>query len=159
MRPNNLSFIPASEHLVRQMMPWFHNDAEIRQWSGPNFRYPYDATSFIADLQLTTLASYCLMDGEQLVAFGQFYERLGRLHLARLVVAPNFRQLGMSKHLITSLIEEGRQQLSTRQVSLFVLTQNVPALKCYQALGFKPKDYPNGMPIPDCLYLVLNLSD
>lgn len=71
-------------------MSWFSTEEELSIWSGPGFRYPFDLSSFKEDLKLDSLKSFSFVSHERkLLAFGQYYPRLGKCHLGRLVVNPN----------------------------------------------------------------------
>jgi ribosomal protein S18 acetylase RimI-like enzyme len=91
---------PLESHLL-EMMTWFSNEAELNNWSGPNFRYPYDLSSFTEDLKLNELNSFSLVsDDGEFLAFGQYYQRLGKCHLGRLIVSPNCR----GKEIVLELV-------------------------------------------------------
>jgi ribosomal protein S18 acetylase RimI-like enzyme len=145
---------PTDENIT-QLMTWFSNEAELLLWSGPNFRFPFNVVSFKQDLKLETLASFALMsNGSDLIAFGQYYLRLGRCHLGRLVVNPNFRGKGIAAQLIHQLSEQGKVELNTESCSLFVLDNNINALKAYEKIGYKITHYPDEMPLKNCLYMI-----
>lgn len=73
-----------------ELMSWFSTEEELSIWSGPGFRYPFDLSSFKEDLKLDSLKSFSFVSHERkLLAFGQYYPRLGKCHLGRLVVNPN----------------------------------------------------------------------
>lgn len=141
-------------HLI-EMMTWFKNKADLIQWAGPNFRYPYTAESFTIDLNLKNLSSWCMVsDANDLLAFGQFYQRLGKCHLGRLVVHPRSRGRGLGGVLVEKLRRKGRHKLSLKDSSLFVLEHNISARKLYLASGFVEMDYPETIPMDNCLYMV-----
>ena len=149
-----LSALTAAQLLT--MTSWFKSEAELRQWAGPNFKFPYTDETFIKDLNLEKLPGFGLFDEDNnLVGFGQYYQRLDRCHLARLVINPDCRGLGYSQPLINQLIDIARKDLGFSDASLFVLAGNVPAIKCYQKLGFKFTEYPGINPLPNCLYMIL----
>lgn len=143
---------PAPAHL-KEMMGWFPSEPELRVWAGPGFRYPFDAQSFEADLEMNRLASHCLVEGDALLAFGQYYNRLDRCHLGRLVVSPAQRGKGIVGALIGQLSELGRRRLGTQGYSLFVLGDNLGARAAYERLGFAAAEYPGEMPLENCLYM------
>ncbi len=133
---------------------WCNSKKEIEQWAGPNFRFPHSSQTFIEDIKLDVLPSYVLInENEQIVAFGQFYERLRHCHLGRLIVNPIFRKQGAAKVLIEELSILGKETLNLRYLSLFVLSDNKHALTLYKNLGFVEKDYPEEIPLENCLYL------
>jgi ribosomal protein S18 acetylase RimI-like enzyme len=136
-------------------MSWFSDKDELTMWSGPNFRYPFNLSTFKSDLNLNTLKSFSLLSSTgQLLAFGQYYLRLGKCHLARLVVNPDRRGQGVASHLISQLSMLGKSELGTASCSLFVLEQNKSAIKVYMKLGFSVSDYPEILSLKHCIYMV-----
>jgi len=145
---------PQENHLI-ELMSWFNNAQELENWSGPNFRYPYNLSSFIDDLKLSTLNSFVLVSKQsEFLAFGQYYQRLGRCHLGRLIVNPKCRGKGLALELMRHLCELGLNDLELNECSLFVLTHNKSAIKAYEKFGFSFTDYPEEMPLANCLYMV-----
>ena len=145
---------PSDENFI-QLMSWFSSEDELSIWSGPNFRYPFDLISFKSDLNLNTLKSFSLISSEgALLAFGQYYLRLGKCHLGRLVVNPSLRGQGIASHLISQLSVLGKSDLSTESCSLFVLGHNESAIQAYTKFGFSMADYPEKMPLENCFYMV-----
>lgn len=145
---------PEQNHLV-QMLSWFENETLLREWAGPDFRFPFNLSSFTDDLQLDTLNSYILISTEgEFLGFGQFYQRLRKCHLARLVVNPQFRGKGYAAELITLLYDAGNKKLKLNEYSLFVLEHNKSAIKSYTRCGFAITHYSSEMPIANCLYMV-----
>ncbi len=138
---------------IQELMSWFTNESETTSWGGPHFNYPFDIESFQADLKLNELPSYGLLleDKSTLLAFGQFYRRLGRCHLARLVVNPEYRGQGDAKQFITQLLEKGLVELDTSEASLYVYESNVNAIKLYKKLGFETTELQDNDSIKDCL--------
>lgn len=150
---------PLENHLLT-LMTWFTSEQALTSWSGPNFRYPYDYASFVDDLKLGTLNSFVLTaenstsTSNELLAFGQFYKRLGRCHLGRLVVNPTHRGQGIAAKLIQQLCLIGTEQLGVTECSLFVLANNAHAIKAYEKFGFSFAEYPEEIPLENCLYMV-----
>ncbi|GHG75072.1 hypothetical protein GCM10010919_29040 [Alishewanella longhuensis] len=152
---NKMRLIKPCKTHIEDLMKWFSCEQELRDWTGPNFRYPYDFVSFSADLNLDLLKAFSLVDDKSnLLAFGQYYLRLNRCHLARLVVSPNFRGKGIAKELIMRLSELGTTELKVNACSLFVLKHNKSAIKAYEKFGFSESDYPDRLPIENCIYMI-----
>lgn len=140
---------------LQEMMNWFVDQQQITNWAGPNFRYPFDQTSFIEDCKVDTINSHVLLSkDEQLVAFGQFYLRLDKCHLGRLVVNPDFRGQGIVDSLIEQLCKLGKKELNVKGCSLFVLANNLPAVTAYKKIGFKQSEYPKKLSLENCLYFI-----
>ena len=145
---------PLESHLI-EMMGWFANAQELENWSGPNFRYPFNLTSFTDDLKLKTLHSFVLESNEaEFLAFGQYYQRLGKCHLGRLLVNPRYRGKGIALELKRQICKLGLKKLAVEECSLFVLTHNQSAIKAYQKFGFTFVNYPEDMPLDNCLYMI-----
>lgn len=140
------------EHLV-ELMQWFDSEDKLKQWSGPDFRYPFDLQSFKQDLSLATHPSFVLIDENVVYAFGQFYLRNNRCHLCRLAVNPDFRGQGVVKKLIIELMVIGKKQLNVGECSLFVLQDNTSAITAYQRYGFKFAKYNGEIEADNCLYM------
>ncbi|WP_346838449.1 GNAT family N-acetyltransferase [Microbulbifer sp. SAOS-129_SWC] len=132
-----------TEAQLPELMSWIGSRVQGQQWGGPTFRYPFDAETFAEDTRWRELPSFALQGaGGQLLAFGQYYERLQRCHLGRLIVAPEQRGRGWGSALITQLVARGCAELGVSECSLFVLKDNAPARALYRRLGFEYADYP-----------------
>ena len=140
---------------IDELMTWFHDADSVNVWGGPRFRYPFTAQSFREDCHWPEMASCSLQDpAREFRAFGQFYDRNGRINLARLIVHPRYRRQGIGRRLLTSLMQVGRLRLPLDEYSLFVYRDNVPALHCYRLHGFEITDYPADQILADqCYYL------
>ncbi len=156
MSSQTTKLVKFSHDYLATLRSWFTDQAMLDKWAGPNFRFPHSAQSFTEDIKCQTLASYCLInEHNELLAFGQYYPRLGHCHLGRLVVNPKYRRKGLASILIKALAANGMAELQLSSLSLFVLTDNISALNAYQKLGFIKQDYPEPMPLANCVYMVL----
>ncbi|WP_078084665.1 GNAT family N-acetyltransferase [Microbulbifer mangrovi] len=148
--------VPFKAEFLPELISWIDSEAACHQWGGPWFQYPFDARSFSRDCRWRELPTFVVEDNRgQLLAFGQYYNRLDCCHLGRLIVSPGFRGAGIGTLLITQLIAHGCEALQSDRCSLFVLKDNHRALALYEKLGFCKRDYPEpeqGMEI--CHYLV-----
>ena len=45
---------PLECHVI-EMMDWFANEDELKQWAGPGFRHPFDLSSFTEDLKIKVI--------------------------------------------------------------------------------------------------------
>lgn len=145
---------PNAVHL-KEMITWFGSEAELREWAGPDFRYPYTLDSFSKALKLETLNSFCITDqSDTLLSFGQCYERVGRWHLGRLAVSPMHRGQGLVQELIQHLTEFGERRHGISNNSLFVMHQNTGAIRAYEKCGFVFAEYPEKMPMQGTHYMI-----
>lgn len=154
LNDKHLQLVQANKENIFQLMTWFPNEHSTLSWSGTHFRYPFSKQSFVEDIKLNELASYLLIDDNgQLYAFGQFYQRLNRCHLGRLVVAPAMRGQGLIKVLLSQLSQKGASVLQLNELSLFVFKDNVAAINAYLKFGFQISEYPEEIGLPQCLYM------
>lgn len=135
----------ATEADVSHLMSWFPTARSVEIWGGPKFRCPFTAETFQKDMHWRQMDSYCLVDpAGDMLAFGQIYERHGRINLARLVVSPDRRRQGIGKQLVALLMEKGRESFPLQEYSLYVYTDNYPAKACYAGMGFQEREFPVG---------------
>lgn len=142
------TYAPFDPARLPELMRWFPNAASCHVWGGPHFRWPFDEATFGADACIGSLPSRMLVadDDRSMIAFGQYYRRVGRCHLGRLAVRPEVRGRGAGTRLIHALCAEGGRALDVAEFSLFVLVRNVPAERLYRRLGFEEARYPEAFP-------------
>ncbi len=156
LQPRSLHLRRFGEPLLPELMSWFPDRTSCQTWGGPGFRHPFTAATFPEDARLDSLPSWVLVtpDGA-LAAFGQYYRRLGRCHLARLAVAPALRGRGIGGTLVRELCRLGAAELGVDTYSLFVLPGNERAERLYRRLGFLPMPYPEpATEFDGCTYMV-----
>lgn len=153
---SELHIVPATRDDAREVMTWFTDAESVMLWGSPFTRFPLREETFFIDTDWERIASRVARDDAgHLVAFGQFYPKLGRCHLARLVVNPAFRRRGFGLRFIETLMRHGGEALDTNEFSLYVITSNKPAWHCYKALGFSMQPYPHNDPhLDNCVFMV-----
>lgn len=145
----------ATDRDLGELMSWFHDAAEVDIWGGPRFRFPFTKASFRKDCHWGRMPGFRLNSpAGEFSAFGQMYQRYGRINLARLVVNPGMRGQGVGRRLVGLLMEMGPQLFPADEFSLFAYRHNAAALGCYRSMGFVIRDYPEGARMADqCYYL------
>ena len=145
----------ATEADIISLMLWFPSERSVDLWGGPRFRYPFTPETFQEDVCWRDMDTYCLVDSsEAMLAFGQIYERHGRINLVRLVVSPDRRGCGIGKQLVRLLMEQGRKSIPRQEYSLYVYKDNHAAMACYAGLGFEENEYPEDDEMADtCIYM------
>lgn len=140
---------------IDELMTWFGDESSTAIWGGPKFRYPFTKETFHADCLWNNMATYVVRGtGRSIVAFGQLYERYGRINLARLAVNPECRGEGLGRVLMTLLIDKGRETFDLGEYSLFVRTDNEIAFRLYSSMGFSRSEYPRDAPMQDICYFM-----
>jgi len=147
------------EH-VREIIGWFPDEESVTRWGSPHTRYPLSEETLFEDIYWDRINSrVALKEDGRLLGFGQFYAKLGRCHLARLVINPDFRGRGLGEEFVAALMKHGSACLETSEFSLYVMTANRPAYNCYRSLGFSLAVYPNGDPkLENCVFMTADLS-
>ena len=126
----------ATNEDLETVISWIHDAAACRIWAGPVVQYPMTIRTLKADIEYKKDNTYCHDAEGHLLAFGQLIRKSGsRLHMARVVIAPDKRSNGHGKRWVHSLMDLAWQK-GCRRISLNVYRQNTPALKLYTALGF-----------------------
>ena len=153
-----MKLVSTTKSHFRELMHWFPDRRSCAVWASPAFPYPFTETTFLEHVR-PDLPSFSLLgDDRELLGFGQYYLRVGRCHLARLVISPAHRGQGLGAYLVRGLCQHGCRRLRVGECSLFVLPDNSPALKLYRRLGFVEATYPGETP-PDSVYMVAALQD
>ena len=149
------AIVEASDRDLDELMSWFPDAAAVDIWGGPRFRFPFTEATFRKDCHWGRMPGFRLNSpAGEFAAFGQMYQRYGRINFARLVVNPGMRGQGVGKRLVELLIETGPQLFQADEFSLFAYRHNAAALGCYQSMGFVVRDYPEGARMADqCYYL------
>jgi ribosomal protein S18 acetylase RimI-like enzyme len=147
--------VEASDRDLDELMSWFHDAAQVDVWGGPRFRFPFTRATFRKDCRWGRMPGFRLNSpAGEFSAFGQMYQRYGRINFARLVVKPGLRGQGVGRKLVGKMIEEGPKLFPADEFSLFAYRHNTAALACYRSMGFVVRDYPQGARMADqCYYL------
>jgi ribosomal protein S18 acetylase RimI-like enzyme len=138
-----VKLIGAKIDQLAEIMTWFPDRRSCLIWGGSQFRFPFTKATFSEDVRLDVLASYALVGStDELLGFGQYYLRADRCHLGRLAIAPGHRGQGIGSWLVGGLVQLGSKVLCVDECSLFVLADNLPAIRLYEKLGFVYASYP-----------------
>jgi ribosomal protein S18 acetylase RimI-like enzyme len=143
---------------AREIMRWFPDKESVVRWGSPYMSYPLKDDTFFGDIYWDRITS-CVARTEDghLLAFGQYYRKLGRCHLARLVINPEFRGQGLGEKFVGALMKQGGRMLGTDEFSLYVMTANRPAYNCYKNLGFDLAQPPeDDVRLEDVVFMVSN---
>lgn len=128
---------------IETLKKWFPDKESSYFWCGPGLRFPFTHDSFLEDIHWQKMPTYSLLDeAGRFVGFGQYYEKAGRCHLARLAISTEHRGRGHGYWFIPRLMSIGMKEPGANECSLFVVNYNENAVRCYTTLGFKKEIYP-----------------
>lgn len=82
---------------------------------------------------------------------------INRIHIMSIGILPDYRKMGFGSLLINKLKNYAKENYSYKvKLSLFVLTNNIPAIKLYEKNGFEKKykddEYYETLPIKSAFY-------
>ena len=153
-----MSFRGGTSADLEAVVSWVRTRRECELWAGSRFEFPLDFGALPARLGMDTAESLCVLDGQELVAFGQLFSKSPeRVHLTRVIVRPSARRRGFGRALVCELLRraEGRYALA----SLNVNRSNAAAIALYENLGFRHADRPvDDPPSPGSRYMELSLD-
>ena len=123
---------------LEKITSWVTNQAETDIWSGGSVRFPIEINQVISAIGWDAAYNYSIDKSGAIVAYGQLLEKPNqRLHLARIIVSPEHRGLGLGRLLITGLVTNALSK-QPRTVSLNVHPTNKKAIHLYSEFGFVP---------------------
>lgn len=128
---------PASK--APALLSWIDSERTRRLWSGNTFEKIPSPGEFMNHLSRTNLHPYAGLDEEdELVAYGELVDDKGKAGiLCRVIVNPDKRRQGFGKAFCRELLQIGFRKLGYRHVTLNAFHFNLPALRCYESLGFR----------------------
>jgi GrpB-like predicted nucleotidyltransferase (UPF0157 family)/ribosomal protein S18 acetylase RimI-like enzyme len=153
-----MSFRPSTSADLDAVVSWVRNRRECELWAGSRFEFPLDLGALPAQLRMDTAESVCVLDGQELVAFGQLFPKSPeRVHLTRVIVKPSARREGFGRALVRELLRRAESRYA--RVSLNVNRGNPAAIALYESLGFRRADRPvDDPPSPGSWYMELSLD-
>ena len=130
-----------------RLVAWIPDEAQLLQWAGPIFRWPLDGAQLdayvapTAEPNPTRLIWRAITDpGGEVVGHVELNE-IDRRHLSttlsRVLVSPGKRHRGIGRGMIAAALEVAFGALGLHRVELRVFDFNEPAIRCYDALGFR----------------------
>ncbi|MDX1571516.1 MAG: GNAT family N-acetyltransferase [Xanthomonadales bacterium] len=141
-------------HLA-ELMGWFPDARSALNWGGPGLTFPFEPKRFMEEIHFERMDGFVWVERRRLAGFAQTYLKYERCHLARIALAPDRRGQGHGRPFIRMVAEAGCAAYGAAECSLYVLDDNLPALRCYRSLGFAPAYDPKPpTEVPNCLFLV-----
>ena len=144
----------ANEQDLVRLCGWFLTESEARTWGGPSIHFPLSLNQLKIDIDWDVSRSYVLVDkGDNLLGFAQTFNKFGYTHFGGIVVSPEMRGRKFGYKLMAALLNS--TGTNKEGFSLFVYSDNVPAISLYKSIGFEAQSYPEGQPeIRDCVFMV-----
>lgn len=130
---------PPCESDYDTLTSWIPDARSCLLWAGPQLIFPFSAVALPA-LLVEGIDTTChvMCDAHRhLLGFGQIvYRQECSAHLARIIIAPPFRNQGLAARLGTLLMAQAHRERTITHFTLNVFRDNLPAIKTYRNLGF-----------------------
>jgi len=129
---------PATVEDLRTVLTWINSPEQLKFWGGERLTWPPRAKLTWQQIEANTHKTFALIDDKGEVAgFAQTLIREeNAVHLGRIILSPALRGQGVGRVLMEKLIEKGKELYHPKYFSLYVYSDNVPAVKLYRSMGF-----------------------
>lgn len=138
---------PAAERDYAAIVRWDQNRKEpyLRQWSGPDvYRYPLTEGQIARQAGRDGVHLYMACDGETPIGTGEISgvsEAEGTGNICRLLFAEEARNKGFGEAFLKGLSRIAFAQMGLSALNLRVFCFNIPAIRCYEKVGFRVKAF------------------
>jgi len=135
-----ISLIPFDNLYAPTIASWIWDDRQLA-WLAPSTQPPLTAVKVVSwkrplsQRMLGTIKSNPLP-----IAYGELNPMSkdpGHLWIGHVVLDPNYRQRGLGRGFVEAICRVGWDQMGADRISLIVFPDNLPAIKCYQRVGFQ----------------------
>ena len=129
---------------IDRLLSWVEpTEAFLIQWAGTTFTYPLDREQLTAHVEAANSDTHLLtaVDDatDESVAHLELWTNklhgLGRL--SRILISPQHRGRGLCRPITNAALSLAFDHLGLRRVELSVFEFNAPAIRCYEAVGFR----------------------
>ncbi len=129
---------PATLSDLQTVLTWITSPEDLKRWGGPLLTWPPQAEKTWQQIEAPAHKVFALFtDAGELAGFGQTLLREENgVHLGRIILSPALRGQGVGRMLMQNLIEKGRKLYHPKYFSLYVYSDNLPAVKLYRSMGF-----------------------
>ena len=122
--------------------------AQIAAIEQSSFADPWSEDAFRAELVNPRAHYLVLRRGEEVLAYGGFWQVMEEGYITNIAVRPEARRQGLGDRLMAHL-RQAAQEIGIRRMTLEVRVSNLPAQRLYEKHGFhsvgkRPGYYPDG---------------
>lgn len=124
-----------------RLISWIADEKSLLQFAGPILKYPLTREQLQHYLEDPDRQAFAVAEGEtgKIIGHSEIYHAGTALpRLCRLFIGEkSYRGRGYGKALVEKLLEICFSNEHTRAVELNVYSWNLPAIKCYEKVGFR----------------------
>jgi len=128
---------PFAEHHAIDISHWPLNAEEAVAWAGVDTEFPIASDLFQRWHQDADVHAFVADDNGFEVAYGELWvdHQEHEVELARIIVHPSHRGIGVGRAFVTSLLQEAAKY-GMPNIFLRVIPNNFAAIRCYENCGF-----------------------
>lgn len=132
-----LTLLPFESQYAAEIAGWPLDAGEAQAWTGHDAPFPMLADQFCIWHEDSDIHAFVAFDEGSLIAYGEIWvdEEENEVELARIIVAPSSRGMGIGRSFVKALINQ-TATYGMQNILIRVLPNNHPAIRCYQASGF-----------------------
>lgn len=117
------------------------DDKFLLQMAGSGYSLPLTTDQIVRDILSDDHLIFKFVDDEEnrVIGYCQLTKiewKLNTASIGRVVIKNDFRNQGYSSKMLNGLMDYARHELNIKTLYLRVFDFNIPALKCYNKLGF-----------------------
>ena len=129
--------MPVEKSDVDVIAQWPRSMEEVRWWAGESMGWPVTPEAIGAWAREADDRAFILGHDGLAAAYGELWlnREENEVELARLIVRPELRGLGVGRRLVSALVGEARSA-GFSNIFLRVVAQNHAARACYTGAGF-----------------------
>jgi RimJ/RimL family protein N-acetyltransferase len=136
----DLSLSPFERCWADSVAHWVCSEAELRLLA-PSSVSPLDSAKVLKWLKPGGMAYLGWVEQEpEPIAYGEVNPIRGRpdrYWLGHVILRPGFRGRGIGRRFVEALVTEAFDRHGAREIALIVFPENVAAVECYVAVGFR----------------------
>ena len=124
---------------VSRLLSWTDSERGLKLWSGNTFKSSPTPQTFISHLNRGNLHPFAgISQHGDFVAYGELVgEKGGEGIICRVIVEPKLRGQAYGRSFCSELLRIAFGELNYTHLTLNAFHFNVPAIRCYKALGFR----------------------
>ena len=129
---------PAAPADLQAVLAWIDSPEALRLWGGHRLTWPPEVEKTWYEIGADGHNTFALVDVDgSLAGYGQTLpHEPARVHLGRIILAPEARGQGVGRVLVGALIGAARENFHAAAITLNVYRENLPAVRLYRSLGF-----------------------
>ena len=137
---------PVQPQDLQRLLTWVDSPEFLLQWAGPSLTWPLTRSQLETLLLETqgptpTRQAFKAVSDDGIMTGYAEIDRIDRKNrsasIARVIVAPESRGLGIGSWLVAELLWVAFEQLYLHRVALNVLSFNTAAIRAYERTGFR----------------------